>query len=149
MKLVILTLVLSGQALAQTCFTRPVELQTNKVELPQVICVESVDLELDYFGESKGKVSIVADGKKSVQDFSLNKGSLRADGSRMYSVHLGASWYGMSCSEYWRSLAKATIIIGKDLKTTSVAGIKGELYFSWDQCHSETVLKQSFDYIKE
>ncbi len=148
MKLAFFALILSAQALATTCFTRTVELETNRVSLAREICLNSIQLDLDYFGASKATVKISTDGKLQERTFSLNNGTLRADGSRLYIVSLNGSSEGGFCSEYWETKALASIVISKDAKTAVMENVKGEVYYSWDQCHSNTDLKQSFFYTK-
>ena len=148
MKLVVLALILSGQAMAQTCFTRTVELETNEVTLAREICFEAINLDLDYFGGSKAKVKLTADGIAAEKEFSLNAGRVRADGSRLYEVVVSGQSEGGFCDDFWQTEATASIVISKDAKTVAVENVKGELFYSWDQCHSDTDLKQSFDYAK-
>lgn len=148
MKVVVLAMILSGQAMAQTCFTRTVELETNEVSLAREICIESIDLDLDYFGGSKAKMKITADGVPAEKEFSLNSGRARVDGARLYEVVVSGNSEGGFCDDFWQSEATASIVISKDAKTISVGNIKGELFYSYDYCHSDTDLKQSFDYTK-
>ncbi len=148
MKLALFVLILSVNSWAETCFTRPVELETNRVTLAREICLKSIDLELDYFGNSKATVKISTDGVSQERSFSLNTGKLRADGSRLYVVSLNGTNDGGFCSEYWETKALASIVISQDAKMAVMENVKGEVYYSWDQCHSDTDLKQSFFYTK-
>ncbi len=148
MRLAFFALILSANTFAANCFTRTVELETNLVSLAREICLDSIQLELDYFGASKATVKITMDGKAQERKFSLNNGTLRADGSRLYVVSLNGSSVGGSCDEYWETKALASIVISKDAKSAVMENVKGEVYYSWDQCHSNTDLKQSFFYTK-
>lgn len=148
MKLAFVALILSAQSYANTCFTRPVELETNRVTLAREICLDSIKLELDYFGASKAIVKITTDGTAQERSFSLNNGKVRADGSRLFVVSLNGTRAGGSCSEFWETKALASIVISKDAKVAELENVKGELYYSWDQCHDQVDLKQSFFYTK-
>lgn len=148
MKLALVALIVSANTFAGTCFTRPVELETNKVTLAREICLDSIKLDLDFFGASKATVKITTDGKPQKRSFSLNNGKLRADGSKLYVVSLDGTSAGGMCDEFWQTKALASIAISKDAKVAELENVKGEVYYSWDQCHSSTDLKQSFFYTK-
>jgi len=148
MKLALFALLFSFSSLASTCFTRPVDLETNEISLAREICVDSIKLDLDYFGSSKATVKMNLDGKIVERNFSLNNGQLRADGSRLYVVELESRDTGFSCSEMWEVKALASVVLNSDASKAVVENVKGELYYSWDHCHSNMDLKQSFFYNK-
>jgi hypothetical protein len=148
MKLALVFLLTAFNAFATDCFTREVELETNQVSSPKTICLNKIDLELDYFGNSKATVSMELDGQVVARTFSLNKGSLRPDGSRLYDVTLASQDSGFSCSEMWEVKTLASVVLSADVKTAVVENVKTELYYSWDHCHSDMRLKQAFFYKK-
>lgn len=147
MKIFIFSLLLSLNTIAaEKCFFTTNVLETNRLSVAKEICVKSIDLSLDYFGESKAVVKMTLDGKDVEKSFDLKNVKPRPDGSRLYFVNLESKTTGWSCFEVWDVESKASVVISKDAKSAVVENIQTKLYYNWDGCHGDPEVKQSFFY---
>ena len=149
MKFLFFFLLMTSQAFAQDCFTRYAEFQNTEVKLAKTICVESVDLNLDYFGKSQATIRLTLDGKAAESIVALNR-PISTEGNLVSFQVLGLDRFyeGGGCSFTTDASVNAQLIVNQKTKTATVKDIFAKVSESWDNCHSRDREVQVVEYVK-
>lgn len=130
---------------ASTCFTRTTSIIYNEVTLGNTLCFEQPQLELNYFEDSYATLKYTIDGVPAFKRTKL-RGKFNARGNYEVKVTVENSSEGGMCDRYYEAASNLTLEISKDGKKVELTNVKGEVRYSYDQCHSGTDIMQSFDY---
>tara|TARA_R110002049_G_scaffold244062_2_gene418016 strand:+ start:871 stop:1323 length:453 start_codon:yes stop_codon:yes gene_type:complete len=140
-------LALSLTASAESCFTRTTTIQNTEVSLANTLCFAEPELELNYFEDSYVLLRYSIDGQRA---FKKAKVKGKFDNNEMFVVQVGIenNSEGGFCDRYFEASSSVTIKIKKDGSKASIDSMKGEIYYTYDQCHDQPDLIQTVDYTK-
>lgn len=139
------TLLVTLSAHASTCFTRTTSIIYNEVTLGNTLCFEKPELELNYFEDSYAVLKYTIDGQPAFKRTKL-RGKFNARGNYEVKVAVESSSEGGMCDRFYEATSNVTLEISKDGSKVELTTVKGEVRYSYDQCHSGTDIMQSFDY---
>jgi len=146
MKLALIALVLSSSTFAADCFVRNQESVTREVSVAREICVESINLKLDYFATSIAQVNITTDGVSAQRIVKLQNGSTLPTGEKAFKLVLESREVGGGCDNTWSAQTKGTLLVANDGSAARVSDVSAEINFSYDNCHSGFSTKEKFTY---
>ena len=148
MKMVLLALLISAPAFANTCFTRDVELRTNEVTLARELCFGDVELQLDIFSPSKAIVRFSLDSNRAVKTVELRNGRDMGNGSIVFRFNVENNVTGGGCGDTWEATSEATLVVKRDGSSATVTAVTGDVAYSSDNCHSGMRTQQELSYRK-
>lgn len=132
---------------AETCFTRTTSIQTNEVTLASTLCFAKPELELNYFEDSYALLRYSIDGQRAFKRAKLS-GKFNNAGKYMVEVSIEKNSEGGFCDRYFEANSSLTLSVAKDGSSAEVIGLKGEILYTYDQCHDQPDVQQVIDYTK-
>lgn len=149
MKFAFLAVFIALPALADTtCFTRDVELRTNKVSLARELCFGDVELQLDIFAPSKALVRFSNDNNRAFKTVELRNGRDLGNGTVAFKFKVESNAVGGGCGDTWEAVSEATLVVKRDGSSAVVTAVTGEVSYSGDNCHSDMRTQQELSYRK-
>ena len=130
---------------AETCFTRTTSIQNNEVTLAKTLCFAKPELELNYFEDSYALLRYTVDGQRAFKRAQL-KGKFNTAGKYVVEVAIERNTEGGFCDSYYEANSALTLEIAKDGSVANITGLKGEILYTYDQCHDQPDLQQVIEY---
>lgn len=149
MKFLFSFFLMTSTAMAQDCYTRISEFQNSEVKLAKTICIEAVELGLDYFGASQATIKLTLDGKAKEVSFGLNN-PLKREGDLVNFKLKDLEHFsqGDICSFSVDASINGELVVDKTTKKAILRDIQAQVVESFDSCHSEDRETQVINYNK-
>lgn len=137
----------SFSASAENCFSRTTAIQSNEVSLASTVCFAEPELELNYFEDSYVLLRYTVDGERAFKRAKI-KGKFNNENMFVVNVGIEKDSEGGFCDEYLEANSSVVVKVKKDGSKAVVDSMKGEVLYTYDQCHDQPDLIQSVEYKK-
>lgn len=149
MKFLFSFFLMSTAAMAQDCYTRNDEFQNSEVKLAKTICIESINLDLDYFGKSQANIKLTLDGKAKEVSLGLTNPLKREGDLVSFKANALDSFFeGTTCGYTTDAAINGELVVNAQTKKAILKEIKAQVIESFDSCHSQDRETQVIKYNK-